>query len=123
MVSAVVTRAKGTGEREAAIRMLDCVPGAHPKTGGADKAYDMADFVAVCRLRNMPYVAQNDRRCGGSKIDGRTMRHDGYGISQVIRRRIDEHFWLGQNVGGIAIPGRQKSQNLSGSIRSSIPWD
>jgi len=102
VVSAVVTHANGTGEREAAIRMLDCVPGAHPKTVGADKAYDTADFVAACRQRNVtPHVAQNDGRRGGSTIDGRTTRHDGYRISQVIRKRIEEHFGWGKTVGRI----------------------
>lgn len=102
VVSAVVTHADGTGEREAAIRMLDCVPGTHPKTVGADKAYDTADFVAACRQRNVtPHVAQNDGRRGGSAIDGRTTRHGGYRISQVIRKRIEEHFGWGKMVGRI----------------------
>lgn len=102
VVSAVVTHADGTGEREAAIRMLDRVPGTHSKTVGADKAYDTADFVAACRLRNVtPHVAQNDGRRGGSAIDGRTTRHDGYRISQVIRKRIEEHFGWGKTVGRI----------------------
>lgn len=102
VVSAVVTHADGTGEREAAIRMLDRVPGNHPKTVAADKAYDTADFVAACRQRKTtPHVAQNDTRRGGSAIDGRTTRHDGYRISQMIRKRIEEHFGWGKTVGRI----------------------
>ena len=102
VVSAVVTHADGTGEREAAIRMLDCVPGTHSKTVGADKAYDTADFIAACRQRKVtPHVAQNDGRRGGSAIDGRTTRHEGYRISQVIRKRIEEHFGWGKTVGRI----------------------
>jgi IS5 family transposase len=102
VVSAVVTPADGTGERDAAIRMLDCVPGVHPKTVGADKAYDTADFIAACRQRKVtPHVAQNDGRRGGSAIDGRTTRHEGYRISQVIRKRIEEHFGWGKTVGRI----------------------
>ena len=102
VVSAVVTHADGTGEREAAIRMLDCVPGTHAKTVGADKAYDTADFIAACRQRNVtPHVAQNEGRRGGSAIDGRTTRHAGYRISQVIRKRIEEHFGWGKTVGRI----------------------
>lgn len=67
VVSAVVTHANGTGERAAALRMHDCVPGAHPKTVGAEKAYDTADFVAACRQGDVtPHVAQNDGRRGGS---------------------------------------------------------
>ncbi len=102
VVSAVVTHADGTGEREAAIRMLDCIPGTHAKTVGADKAYDTADFVAACRQRKVtPHVAQNDGRRGGSAIDQRTTRHEGYRISQVIRKRIEEHFGWGKMVGRI----------------------
>ena len=68
----------------------------------ADKAYDTADFVAACRQRNVtPHVAQNDGRRGGSTIDGRTTRHDGYRISQVIRKRIEEHFGWGKTIGRI----------------------
>ena len=84
------------------MRMLDCVPGTHSKTVGADKAYDTADFVAACRQRKVtPHVAQNDGRRGGSAIDGRTTRHDGYRISQIIRKRIEEHFGWGKTVGRI----------------------
>ena len=101
-VSAMVTHADGTGERMAALAMLDCVPGSHAKSVGADKAYDTADFVAGCRERNIvPHVAQNSARRGGSAIDGRTTRHEGYRLSQVVRKRIEEHFGWGKTVGGI----------------------
>ena len=102
VVSAVVTPADGTGERTAALAMLDTVPGSQPKTVGADKAYDTADFVAACRERNViPHVAQNNARRGGSAIDSRTTRHEGYRLSQMIRKRIEEHFGWGKTVGGI----------------------
>jgi hypothetical protein len=39
-----------------------------------------------------PHVAQKDK---GTAIDGRTTRHEGYRISQRIRKRIEEIFgWL-----------------------------
>jgi hypothetical protein len=42
-----------------------------------------------------PHVAQNLGRRGGSAIDSRTTRHEGYGISQKKRKRIEECFgWL-----------------------------
>ena len=46
-----------------------------------------------------PHVAQNTngRR---SAIDGRTTRHAGYGISQKIRKRIEEAFGWVKTVGG-----------------------
>ncbi len=100
VVSAMVSHADGTGERMAALAMLDTVPGSHAKTVGADKAYDTADFIAACRARHVtPHVAQNTGRRGGSAIDGRTTRHDGYRLSQTIRKRIEEHFGWGKTVG------------------------
>lgn len=102
VVSAVVTHADGMGERAAALAMLDTVPGSGPRTLGADKAYDTAGFVADCRKRKVvPHVAQNDTRRGGSAIDARTTRHEGYPLSQTIRMRIEEHFGWGKTVGRI----------------------
>ena len=102
VVSAVVTHADGMGERAAALAMLDTVPGGHAKTLGADKAYDTRDFVRACRERRVtPHVASNDTRIGGSAIDGRTMRHVGYAVSQTIRKRIEEHFGWGKTIGHI----------------------
>jgi transposase len=102
VVGAVVTHADGKGERAAALAMLDTVPGTHPKTVGADKAYDTSDFIADCRARNVtPHVACNDSRRGGSAIDTRTTRHCGYALSQTIRKRIEEHFGWGKTIGGI----------------------
>jgi len=102
VVGAVVTHADGLGERAAAVGMLDTLPGAHPKTLGADKAYDTRDFVDACRQRRVtPHVASNDMRNGGSAIDGRTTRHAGYAISQTIRKRIEEHFGWGKTIGHV----------------------
>ena len=102
VVSAVVTHATGTGERAAALAMLDTVPGEHPKTVGADKAYDSQDFIDACRERKVtPHVATNDTRNGGSAIDARTTRHPGYALSQTIRKRIEEHFGWGKSIGRI----------------------
>ena len=102
VVSAVVTRADGFAERHAALAMLDVVPTAGRRSVGADKAYDSADFVAGCRQRKVtPHVACNDTRRGGSAIDGRTTRHPGYRLSQIIRKRIEEPFGWGKTVGRI----------------------
>jgi transposase len=102
VVSAVATHATGSGEREAALAMLDVMPGAHPKTLGADKGYDTNGFVAACRERNVtPHIACNETRRGGSAIDGRTTRHLGYAVSQVVRKRIEEHFGWGKTIGRI----------------------
>ena len=89
-------QANGTAERDAALVMLEQIPGDHRVTVGADKAYDTKDFVAECRnMAVTPHVAQNTRRSGGSAIDDRTTRHTGYAISQRKRKRIEESFgWL-----------------------------
>jgi IS5 family transposase len=61
-------------------------------TVGADKGYDTCGFVQEMRDRN---VTQNTNRQGGSAIDGRTIRHAGYQVSQRKRKRIEEVFgWL-----------------------------
>jgi IS5 family transposase len=64
-------------------------------TLGADKGYDAEDFVNELRsMRVTPHVAQNVSR-RSSAIDRRTTRHAGYGLSQRIRKRIEEGFgWI-----------------------------
>lgn len=102
VVSAMVTHADGFGERAAALAMLDAMPERAKRTLGADKAYDTKDFVASCRQRRVtPHLAANDTRRGGSTIDGRTTRHAGYQLSQVVRKRIEEHFGWAKTVGRI----------------------
>ena len=44
------------------------------------------------------YKRQAHRR---SAIDGRTTRHASYDASQVVRKRIEEHFGWGKTVGRI----------------------
>jgi transposase len=102
VVSAVVTHAEGSGERAAALAMLDALGGSQAKSLGADKAYDTHGFVAACRSRNVtPHVTSNDTRRGGSAIDRRTTRHEGYALSQTKRKRIEEHFGWAKTVGRI----------------------
>ena len=103
VVDTRLTPATGTAEREAAIDMLNEVPGRDRITVGADKAYDTADFVANMRaMKVTPHVAQNISAYRGSNIDARTTRHAGYEISQVIRKRIEEaNGWI-KTVGGMA---------------------
>jgi len=96
IVDAEVFQANGTAERDAALWMLEKIPGTKPVTVGGDKGFDTQGFVAECRnLRVTPHVAQNHARPGGSAIDGRTTQHSGYLISQKKRKRIEECFgWL-----------------------------
>ena len=95
IVTSELFQANGTAERDAALVMLEQLPGG-PVTVGADKAYDSRDFVQECRnMKVTPHVAQNTNRNGGSAIDDRTTRHEGYKISQRKRKRIEESFgWL-----------------------------
>lgn len=101
IVDAETTCADGHAEREAALVMVDrSCPGDHKITLGADKGYDTADFVADLRAMNVaPHVASKIK---GSAIDGRTTRHGGYMVSQVIRKRIEEAFGWGKTVGPVA---------------------
>lgn len=96
IITTELFQANGTTERDAALVMLERLPGDKRVTVGADKAYDTKDFVAECRnIKVTPHVAQNVKRSGGSAIDERTTRHAGYAISQKKRKRIEESFgWL-----------------------------
>lgn len=96
IVNTEVFQANGTAERDAALVMLEQIPGTRRVTVGADKGYDTRDFVAECRhMKVTPHVAQNLKRNGGSAIDGRTTRAEGYAVSQRKRKRIEECFgWL-----------------------------
>jgi IS5 family transposase len=96
-----VTQATGRAEREAALAMLDRRPSKkRRRTLGGDKGYDTREFVAELRRRKVtPHVAQNQngRR---SAIDGRTTSHDGYRVSQRVRKRVEEIFGWIKTVGG-----------------------
>ena len=96
IVSSLVWEATGTAERDAAMVLLQDVPGSERVTVGGDKGFDTAEFVRECRNMSVtPHVAQNLARRGGSAIDGRTTQHAGYRISQKKRKRIEECFgWL-----------------------------
>ena len=97
VVDTAVTPADGFGERAAALRMAQALPGSHRVTLGADKAYDMREVVAGLRSMDVtPHLAQYpDTPQRGSALDGRTTRHDGYAISQRKRKLVEEIFgWM-----------------------------
>lgn len=97
VVDVSLTQATGTAERDAALDMLEGVPGSRRVTVGADKGYDSLDFVTMCRRMNItPHVARRET----SKLDGRTTRHAGYQASQRIRKRVEEIFGWVKTVGG-----------------------
>jgi len=101
-VDVEVTQAVGVTEWEAAVEMLERLPGSSRKTVAGDKGYDNRAFVRACRERRItPHVAQfPTTRTRRSAIDGRTTRHPGYRQSQRWRKRVEEIFgWL-KTVGG-----------------------
>ena len=93
-----VLPATGTAERDAALMMIESIPGDGRVTIAGDKGYDAKEFVAECRNMNAtPHVAQKQH----SAIDGRTTRHAGYTVSQQKRKRVEEIFGWMKTVGGM----------------------
>ncbi len=116
IVDADLTQATGFAERACATNMLGQLPATKQRrTIAADKSYDTKDFVAdVRKLGFTPHVAQNtsNRR---SAIDGRTTRHDGYTVSQRIRKRVEEPFGWIKTVGAarkLRYIGEQRNRAL-----------
>jgi len=109
IVDAQATHATGTAEREAALAMIERTrrPGKRV-TLGADKLYDAASFTGELRARAItPHVAINGTLSKLGKVrktlvDRRTTRHEGYTISQRIRKRIEEGFGWAKTIGGLA---------------------
>jgi transposase len=100
VVSAQVSAATGTAERDTAVEMIRSMSGAKRITVGADKAYDTKEFVRNLRELNVtPHVAQNVCRNRHSAIDNRTTTHVGYEMSQKKRKRIEEVFGWMKTVG------------------------
>jgi transposase len=98
VVDVETMQADGTAERDAAVVMIASLPGDDQVTVGADKGYDTKGFVADARALNAtPHVAQKKH----SAIDGRTTRHEGYGISQQKRKRVEEIFGWMKTAGGL----------------------
>lgn len=89
VVGGCVTQANSYAEREAALAMIEEIPGSQRITLGADKAYDVRSFVEALREQEVtPHVTQNTSR-RRSAIDGRTTRHAGYVQSQACRPRVE----------------------------------
>ena len=58
-------------------------------------------FVDAARFYGItPHVAQNEHARRRSAIDARTTRHEGYAVSQKIRRRIESIFGWMKTIGG-----------------------
>ena len=87
-----VTQATGRAEPQAAVAMVEQVPGWRRITLGADKGYDTKELVQQLRDHLVtPHIARKQT----SIIDDRTTRHPRYLISQQKRKRVEEIFgWL-----------------------------
>jgi transposase len=108
-VAGDVTQATGTAERAAALTLIDNHRSAEQRiTLGADKAYDVVEFIEALRERQVtPHIAINGHvtKTGKTRrtaVDGRITRHPGYAISQIIRKRIEEIFGWIKPIGGLA---------------------
>jgi len=97
VVDVETVQASGTGEVEAALRLLERVGGDRQLTVGGDKNYDQHPFVDGYRMMSLtPRVAQKQH----SAVDGRTTRHAGYATSQKLRKRVEEIFGWEKTIGG-----------------------
>ena len=106
IASAMVMRADGHAEREAAKVMIDDARQALPDgeiaiTLGADKGYDAQEFIEAClEMGVIPHVAQNTSgRC--SAVRDAIAQSEGYAISQRKRKLIEQGFGWVKTVGGI----------------------
>ena len=106
IASAVVTRADGYAEREAAKAMVHDARQATLDeqtqiTLGADKGYDAQEFIEACLAMGVvPHVAQNTsgRR---SAVHDAIAQTEGNAISQQKRKLIEQGFGWAKTVGGI----------------------
>jgi transposase len=113
-----VSQATGTAERETALDLIDGRGRSGRRiTLGADKAYDVSQFVRDLRDRSVtPHIAIDGHlsKTGTPRktaVDGRTTRHVGYDISQRCRKRIEEVFgWIKSSAGlaKVKLRGRER---------------
>jgi transposase len=107
VVGCGISQATGTAERETALELIDeCRRRGRRITLGADKAYDVTQFVHDLRDRSVtPHIAIDGHLSKTGKrrktaVDGRTTHHAGYDISQRCRKRIEEVFgWIKSSAG------------------------
>jgi transposase len=115
-----ITSADGTGERKAAIAMVDQLKQDHgitPKTLGTDKGYDDGSFLMELETREIvPHVAMREGKVGGEHPERRKdqqqiaarkrmagrMRNVGYKLSQKTRKKCEEVFGWIKQIAGLA---------------------
>jgi len=101
LIGVDVRHATGTGERDGVLALVD----AHLAVGatlGADKGYDVADFVEQLSARGIKaHLAHHTRNSRYSTFDARTARGKGYKISLQVRKRIEQSFGWVKTVGDL----------------------
>ncbi len=102
-VDLAVTEATGTTEPAAAAALLarQARKRVRPQTLGADKGYHTRAFIRHLRARGIrPHVAPiTGKRTPG--LDGRTLRHGSFAVSQRCRKRVEEIFGWTKTTGGL----------------------
>lgn len=102
VVDVRVTHAVGKAEERAAASMAVAIKGKHRVTLGGDKGYDSDELLR--ELRDMgvtPHIAKNDHERRTSSIDQRTLRHDGYHVSQKKRKLVEQIFGWAKTIGSL----------------------
>jgi transposase len=137
-VDILVGKADGFAERKCCLKMLDRVRKKleiEPKTLGADKGYDMPDFLPELEERKIkPHIAcKSDKRIDvkdeadiglmARRVNQRRRRNKGYQVSQRKRKLDEEIFgWLKQ-YGGLRrarVCGRWKIQQCANMALSAL---
>lgn len=92
MLYVQVSQSNGTAAQAVAAQMLaDLTQPERRVTAGADKGFGARGWVQARRqLKIAPHVSQKTRCAGISTIDGRATRHVVYGVSQHMRRGIEQ---------------------------------
>ena len=130
VVGGRVTSATGTAEREAALALVDRARTSSRRiTLGADKAYDVAQFVTALRDRTVsPHIAIDGHvrvtgRPRKTLIDRRATRHPGYGLSQRCRKRMRMCQQAGAHASGAMTsmaPSRQIAATINGCQQAGV---
>lgn len=100
VVDSRVTHAAGKAEEQAAESMASAIKGTRRITIAGDKGYDSDELLGKLRAMNItPHIAKNDHERRTSSIDQRTLRHDGYHVSQKKRKLVEQIFGWAKTVG------------------------
>lgn len=119
VVGVDIRHASGTGERDGALDLLTMAGVRRGATLGADKGYDTQDFVAKLSTRGVvPHIARNTGNGRRSAVPRAVARTPGYGISQKVRKRIEQGF------GWIKTIGRLRKLPMVGlaAARGWVTW-